>query len=238
MFDEGYGSKVPFLKVLGRLKQKFVAEVPVNFTVRRHAEEVGVRADEFQPAGATADWARFRVVRKTVADQVWRARATRVWAAGGWHRLVTAVSEKTGEVKYFISNAMAEPLERLLRVAFRRATIEHAFRLAKQEAGLMHYEGHSFPGLQRHLILALVVLGFVAEQTERLRGKKSGGDSRAGVPGIESPLRNALPPTPGHTRTGAHQRRDPVPSGPQSTGPHLTQEAATGDQQAYVALYC
>src|SRR5437588_6994068 len=34
VFDEGYGSKVPFLWVLGQLGQKFVAEVPVNFTVR------------------------------------------------------------------------------------------------------------------------------------------------------------------------------------------------------------
>jgi hypothetical protein len=49
--------------------------------------------------------------------------------------------------------------------------VEHGFRLAKQEAGLMHYEGRDYTGLMRHLILALVVLGFVATQTERLQGK-------------------------------------------------------------------
>jgi hypothetical protein len=71
------------------------------------------------------------------------------------------VHESTGEVKYFVTNAVDEPLTRILRVAFRRA---------KQEAGLMHYEGRQYVGLMRHLIMALVVLGFVAEQTERLRG--------------------------------------------------------------------
>src|SRR5207237_485058 len=33
-FDEGYGSKVPFLRFLNLVGQRFVAEVPVNFAVR------------------------------------------------------------------------------------------------------------------------------------------------------------------------------------------------------------
>jgi SRSO17 transposase len=49
VFDEGYGSKVPFLWVLGRLAQKFVAEVPVSFTVRGGADGPAARADQFQP---------------------------------------------------------------------------------------------------------------------------------------------------------------------------------------------
>jgi SRSO17 transposase len=168
-FDEGYGSKVPFLWVLGMFGQKFVAEVPVNFTVRRSAEGRAGRADEFQPAYHTEGWERFRIERKTQPKQVWRARSLRVWVAEGWHQLVTAVNEATGEVKFFVTNAVEEPLSRVLQVAFRRATIEHAFRLAKQEAGLMHYEGRHYVGLVRHLVMALVVLGFVAEQTQRLR---------------------------------------------------------------------
>jgi SRSO17 transposase len=187
-FDEGYGSKVPFLWVLGVAGQKFVAEVPVNFTVRRSAESQARRADELQPARHTEDWERFRIARKTQPKQVWRARGTRVWAAEGGHLLVTAINEATGEVKYFATNAVEEPLDRVLRVAFRRATVEHAFRLAKQEAGLMHYEGRQYVGLVRHLTMALVVLGFVAEQTQRLRGEKSGGDRRAGVPGSQPAL--------------------------------------------------
>jgi SRSO17 transposase len=188
-FDEWYGSKVPFLWVLGQLGQKFVAEVPVNFAVRRSAGKPVGRADEHQPVRHTDAWAKFRIERKTQAKPVWRARSSRVWVAEGWHQLVTAINESTGEVKYFVTNAVDEPLSRVLRVAFRRATIEHAFRLAKQEAGLMHYEGRQYVGLVRHLVMALVVLGFVAEQTERLRGEKSRGDGGAGVPGVEPAVR-------------------------------------------------
>lgn len=225
-FDEGYGSKVPFLWVLGVVGQKFVAEVPVNFTVRRSAEGCAGRADELQPARHTDDWERFRVARKTQPKQVWRARSTRVWAAEGWHLLVTAINEATGEVKYFATNAIEEPLDRVLRVAFRRATIEHAFRLAKQEAGLMHYEGRQYVGLVRHLMMALVVLGFVAEQTQRLRGEKPGGDSRASVPRSQPALPSdarSSSPRPG---AKAPERSHLLPSATQRTRDQVPHEAA------------
>lgn len=37
---------------------------------------------------------------------------------------VVAIHEATAEVKYFVSNAVTEPVTRLLEVAFRRATLE------------------------------------------------------------------------------------------------------------------
>ena len=91
---------------------------------------------------------------------------------GRKYRLVVAINETTAEVKYFLSNATGEPLGRVLAVAFRRATIAHAFRVAKQEAGLMPSEGRHYVGLMRHLILGLLVLGFVSIHTDRLRGEK------------------------------------------------------------------
>lgn len=211
-FDEGYGSKVPFLWVLGRLGQKFVAEVPKSFSVRAAADGSSRRADQFQPGTDVRGWHRYRLARKTLPDQVWRARGVRVWVARGWHRLITAVNAATGEVKYFVTNAVDEVVHRVLRVAFRRATIEHAFRVAKQEAGLMHYEGRDYTGLMRHLILSLIVLGFVSVHTERLRGEKSGTDSGAGVPGLERPLRRPVPPPSASAGNPTRERSDPVPS--------------------------
>lgn len=175
-FDEGYGSKGPFLWLLSFVGQKYVGEVPSNFPVRRTATGDPQRADVFQPARETASWTRLRVTRQTQAAQVWRVTSSKVWAADGWNRLVTAVNETTGEVKFFISNAVREPLERIVQIAFRRAAVEHLFRIAKQEVGLMDFEGRDYTALHRHLILALVVLGFVAIHTDRLRGKKSGRD--------------------------------------------------------------
>jgi hypothetical protein len=72
---------------------------------------------------------------------------------------------------YFVSNAVEETPERVLPVAFRRAAIEHTFRLGKHEVGLMHYVARDYRALMRHLITALIVLGVVAEQTEKLRGE-------------------------------------------------------------------
>ena len=134
----------------------------------------------------------------------WRAVTAAVWAADREHTLVAAVNEATGEVKYFLTNATTAPLTRVLAVAFRRWTVEHTFRLGKQEAGLLDYEGRDYTGLRRHLILALVVLGFVATHTERLRGEKPGGDGGAGVPGVEPAVRCGAPSPAGRPRGAAH----------------------------------
>jgi SRSO17 transposase len=149
-----------------------------------------------------------------------------VWVADREHTLVVAVNESTAEVKYFLTNATAAPLTRVLAVGFRRWAVEHAFRLGKQEAGLMHYEGRDYTGLRRHLILALVVLGFVATHTERLRGEKPVGDGRAGVPGAEPPVRGCIPAAAGRARGATHQRGHPVPPAAERSGRQVPQETA------------
>ncbi len=70
----------------------------------------------------------------------------------------------------------------LLKVAFCRASVEHAFRLVKTEIGFGHFEGRSYQGLLRHMILCGAVMLFVAEQTTRLRGEKSRPDDGADRP--------------------------------------------------------
>jgi SRSO17 transposase len=226
IFDEYYGSKVPLLWALAGLGQKYVAEVPVNFAVRESIGSSSHRADELQPGRVGPDWGRFRLARKTVADQLWRATSQRVVVGEVDLLLITAVNDRTGEVKYFVSNAVDEPLGRLMRVAFRRATVEHAFRLAKQEAGLMHYEGRHYTGLMRHLTLGLIVLGFVAEHTERLRGEKSAGDGGAGVPSVEPAVCGRVSTSPTRTRVGAYEQRDPISSGEERASSAITQETA------------
>jgi SRSO17 transposase len=225
-FDEGYGSKGPFLWVLGLVKQKFVAEVPTNFSVRATRDGPSRRADAHQPGVRTGRWRRFRIGRETLADQVWRARRSRVWAARGWHTLVTAVNEATGEVKYLVTNAVGESLATLLAVAFRRAAVEHAFRIAKTEGGLTHFEGRQYVGLMRHLTLTLIVLGFVAVHTQRLRGEKPAGDPGAGVPGVERGVPAAVPPAAGGARPAARRRGHPLPPAAERAGDPVPQETA------------
>jgi SRSO17 transposase len=195
VFDEGYGAAVPLLRVLNAVGQRFVAEVPVNFAVADVAGGPTQRADQQLRAADAKGGKRYRLRHRTVQDSVWRARTAKVWVAGRQYLLIVALNEATAEVKYFLSNAVSTAVARLLAVAFCRWTMEHSFRLAKQEAGLMHYEGRDYTGLMRHLILALVVLGFVATPTERLRGEKSACDSRASMPSIEPALRGSAAPS-------------------------------------------
>jgi SRSO17 transposase len=226
VFDEGYGAAVPFLRFLNLVGQRFVAEVPVNFTVRETEHGPPLRADGRLTAAGARGGTRHRVAHRTVRASFWRAATARVWVAGREHTLVAAVNEGTAEVKYFLTNATAAPLSRVLAVAFRRWAVEHAFRPGKQEAGLMGYEGRHYTGLARHLTLALVVLGFVATHTERLRGEKPRRDRGAGVAGAEPAVWGGVPPAAGRPRGAAHQRRHPVPPAAERSGRQVPQEAA------------
>ena len=154
--------------------------------------------------------------RETLADQVWRVKAARVWlsSATGWsagtYWLIWASNDATGEEKFFLSNAPEDAkVETLVRVAFRRWNVEHTFRVGKSELGFTHYEGRNYFGLMRHQTLCLLMLTFVAGHTERLRGGKSGGDDGAGLqclepaePGVagESAGDHAPPAQAGHHR--------------------------------------
>jgi SRSO17 transposase len=226
VFDEDYGAKVPFLRLLSLAGQRFVGEVPVSFAVRGEDAGPSRRADEALTAQDARRGRCYRIRQQTRADARWRAASLPVRVRGRGYVLVAAINEATAEVKYFLSNAVDAPLGRLLQVAFRRATVEHSLRLAKQEAGLMHYEGRQYVGLARHLTLALIVLGFVAVHTGRLRGEKPAGDDGAGVPGVERPLRGAVAPAAGDSGSHSRRRGDPLPPAPQRAGNPVSQEAA------------
>jgi SRSO17 transposase len=226
VFDEGYGAAVPFLQILGLVGQKFVAEVPVNFAVRTRASGPSQRADERLTAAAARRGRRHRLTHKTVRDSVWRVRSALVWVAGRRHTLLVAINEATAEVKYFLTNATGETLARVLAVAFRRWTVEQTFRLAKQEAGLLHYEGRDYTGLTRHLLMALIVLGFVAVQTQRLRGEKSTGDGRTSMPGAEPSLCGGVSAAAGDSRITAHEPNPPLSPATQRAGREVSQETA------------
>jgi SRSO17 transposase len=206
-FDEYYGSKPGLLEDLdGRAGLFYVGEVPRSFsclTARPQGPQPaqgwsGKRADNlvrFSPVFRGQAWQRVRLTRQTLESQEWEVKAAHVYlvrnrqVTAGKYWLIVARNVATAEVKYFVSNAPADtPREKLLRVAFRRWNIEHAIRLCKSELGFGHYEGRNYIGLLRHLILCLLSMIFVAGQTERLRGEKPGGNTGAGLSGLEYQL--------------------------------------------------
>ena len=226
VFDEGYGAAVPFLQILSLVGQRFVAEIPVNFTVRSRSGGKARRADERLTAAHAKAGLRFRLKHKTTKDSVWRAAKTKVFAAGRTQTLIVAINEATAEVKYFLTNANNVSLAKLLTVAFRRWTVEHGFRLGKQEAGLMHFEGRDYLGLMRHLIMSLAVLGFVATHTERLRGEKSGDHRGTGLPRAQPTLRDDLPSPPRNSPSATYKPRHLLPPAKKRTSNKVPQETA------------
>jgi len=224
-FDEYYGGKPAFLEELDAQGLVYIGEIPKNFRClarkprgkRPKKGWKGKRADNlarFSSALNRRDWQTVALTRLTLADQEWEVRAGQVYLlrrgdlTQRTYWLLMARNLATGEVKYFLSNAPADtPLAKLLRVAFCRWNVEHAFRVAKTEIGFRHFEGRSYVALMRHLILCLVVMGFVAEHTDRLRGEKSGDHTGASLPSVEPTLPRLDEETSPHHGSGAHGGR-------------------------------
>ena len=224
-FDEYYGGKPAFLEELdARSGTYYVGEIPRNFrclTRRPRGKKPkkgwkGKRADNlarYSSAWYQQNWQGVSLSRLTLDEQEWEVRAGQVYLvrrgelSDRTYWLIVARNLATGEVKYFISNAPADtPLEKLLRVAFTRWNVEHAFRVAKSEIGFGHFEGRSYVALMRHMILCLIVMGFVAEHTDRLRGEKSGDHDGASVPSAEPTLPDLAEESPQDNRSKAHGR--------------------------------
>jgi SRSO17 transposase len=215
-FDEDYGNRPGFLAGLQQRQQRYIGEVPRSlrcFTSRPAGRRAGGRADSLSwrsEVFRNQPFAEVRLRRQSLGEQVWRVKASRVWLRRGdrsaepTHWLIYAWNPQTAERKYFLSNASAdEPIERLLRAAFRRWNVEHAIRLSKSEIGFSHYEGRNYIGLMRHMILCLITLGFAAGLAERLRGEKCGGDDGASVSGVEHGERGVAGGVAGDESVGA-----------------------------------
>jgi SRSO17 transposase len=132
-FDEGYGAIVPFLNILNLVKQRFVAEVPVNFMVCNTEEGTSRRADERLSVAKAKKGRRYRLKHQTVKDSAWRAVEASVWVEGHSHRLIVAINEATAEVKYFLTNA-TDALARVLALAALLAAHREANPKAKNLA--------------------------------------------------------------------------------------------------------
>jgi SRSO17 transposase len=265
-FDEGYGMCPGFLRGLDERQTRFVGEVPrifsclaVNRRAGRPEAEIKGKAAEEVVRGARAfrcqPWRVVRLQRQTREDQVWRVKAARVWmsSAEGWSEgtywLIWASNDETGEEKFFLSNAAEDtPIEKLLKVAFRRWNVEHGFRVAKTELGFGHFEGRTWVGLMRHMVLCLLAMVFVAEHTDRLRGKKSrdnDGASEPSVGGSESVLdaneaRDDGPEqrSAGHRAPPVSQRASSTSEEGQTTGRTQPQEAATAQTKTQQTIHC
>jgi SRSO17 transposase len=249
-FDEGYGHCPGFVAGLDERQQSFVGEVPRTFSClaahrsgqRPDASTKGRPAEEVVRAASVLrgqPWQVLRLSRQTLADQVWRVKAAQVWLSAETglsvrtYWLIWASNDETGEEKFFLSNAPADVrVEVLVRVAFRRAEIEHIFRVCKAELGFGHFEGRYYQALMRHLTLCLVALAFAAEHTQRLRGEKSGADIGTGLSGRGATGAGLAAGPAAEQRQGVRTTSHRISPGAQSRVTSVETKAARNHPQA------
>ena len=110
--------------------------------------------------------------------------ALRVQSAHGHHTneperpmawlLMQRTPQEKSPYKYYLSNVdETTPLPTLVRIAKMRWRIELDYRTLKQEVGLDHYEGRSWPGWNHHVTLVSMAYAFLL--LERLKGDFSPG---------------------------------------------------------------
>jgi len=210
--DEAYGRAMEFRDGVEDLGLLYVVEIPSNLVgwtqfpkidpagtvlesgyrsqVRRlapDAKETRPVSDLWERGGPS--WERWLVKETNKGPSVWEVRETDFYPTLGDYpgeklRLIIAREVVSGETKYFLSNAPEEiPLSDLLCVAFSRWHIERVFQDGKGEIGFDHFEVRTYKALIRHLILSMISFYFLATETERLRGKKSGLDDPSGQSG-------------------------------------------------------
>ena len=163
----------------GRKRRRMVVGSPEAASVEQLAN--------CHPALRDQDWQTWRIKDGDKGPIVWKVKHVMLHVKDEeglprkCYHLLVCDNPLTGQRKYFLSNAPADtPLNDLLRVAFSRWPIERCFQEQKGEVGLTDWEGRTWLGLQRHLILTAVSHLVLVIACQRLRGKKSAGD---GVPG-------------------------------------------------------
>ena len=201
--DENYGAKPWWRKAVAQEGFWYVVEVPKDVMGWVREPQMGApcrtrtgrpaRARPSHPAqtveavaGALAGWRfkkweRFRVHDTQKGPEVWEFKAGLFWEQGKnapieaqW--LLIARNVRTGELKYFLSNAPENALLRtLVRVAFSRWHVERCFQDCKSELGLNHAELRNYRGLHRHLILTAISYFFLQDELQLYRREKKGG---------------------------------------------------------------
>ena len=252
-FDEEYGSVPAFWFGLDRLGQRGIGDVRANFycwparphcrsTQAAHASKRVDNVCRYSPVFTQKKWRTVTIKDTTRGPMVWEIKTAWVHlvdASGPVSQptdrkywLILARNPATGETKYFVSNAAANtPLAEMLQVAFARWHVEKWFGRAKQEAGFGAFEVRTYTSLIRHWLSSRMAMYFLAAETQRLRGEKSGDPARAG-----GRRRQRL----GHRALGTRSARAGAPGGVRSvlsgTQRRLIPKPARKTQTEKVAL--
>lgn len=211
--DEWYAQKPAFVAGLEQRGLRFVLEIPRNFAVWLHDPAHGPGDVPAKPvenlcrysrAMMCQPWRPYRIKDTDKGPMVWEVKCAPCWLPRGggvngpyWLVIARNALDPT-EIKYFLSDAApGVPLSAILHVAFGRWPVERCLQDEKSELGLSHFEVRCYPALKRHLLITQVSHLFLARQTQRLRGEKSGDHFAPSPHGHERPNRRAPAPRTG-----------------------------------------
>jgi len=141
-----------------------------------------IKVDELGKCVEEKDWEHLEI-RRDCKDEplIIEAVSRRVFPAegyrkGGIHEEVWLIIErrhgdKQTELRYFFSNMPQDmPTLEMVRLFHERFWIEQGYQQLKEELGLDHHEGRSWPGWHRHVLLVFLAFGYLTLQ--RIQEKK------------------------------------------------------------------
>src|SRR6516164_5291421 len=157
--------------------------------------------------------ARFAAARVRVAD----GPPQRIHDMGAQHlpgEEVWVIGEhrSTAERKYYLSNLPADtPLKQLAGAIKARWICEQAHQQMKEELGLDHFEGRSWAGLHRHVLMTMIAYAFLqSRRLSKAKGKKRNPRTPATAKPPRNPARHPFSP-----RTAPH-----LPGAPTAANPY------------------
>jgi SRSO17 transposase len=180
--DELYGGAPWWRQAVAQLGLTYVVEVPnrlYGWIDRRQGEAQALEPLLLTHPKLKRLRQRYTVHHTDKGPEVWACRRVRFIeqaenAPTEAQTLLVAYNERTGEIKYFLTNAAATlSTAACLKVAFSRWRIERCFEDCKGELGLNHAELRTYRGLRRHFILTAINYYFLLTRVQATGEKKS-----------------------------------------------------------------
>lgn len=189
--DSLYGGAPWWRKAVGELGLIYIVEVPSRICGWLHERSGAARSlahwEGTHRSLRCGTKKRVRTHETGKGPDVWEVRRVMFHeqadaAPAGGQTLLVTWNVRTGERKFFLSNAPESmKTEALMKVAFSRWRVERCFEDAKGEVGLNHAELRTYRGLRRHLILTAINHYFLVTRLRRSGEKRSDVIAGGGV---------------------------------------------------------
>jgi SRSO17 transposase len=202
LFDASYGSNSALRAGVSELGLCYVAGITATIKVQRvlRGGQLGKRMSVKQLALRLPKHAWRTITWREGTNEVLRSRFARVQVHTAPIRRAAERPEETlliewpeGEdkpTKYWLSTVdKTISFRELVDIAKMRWRIERDYQELKQEVGLGHYEGRSWPGFHHHATLCIAVYGFLISERETIPPSGPGRSIRFETPALPSGYR-------------------------------------------------